>query len=152
MDTIRCHTIIIIIITLGCTVVLLHITRAGMYTEIRTASLGRSFVGSQTTIMWYAINDCMLVEGVAIFLLWNFLFYNSPVRHLCSVAQGVVLVSYTGRAGVPCQIIPHPLAQNASAPGSRNIFQHVATRRLGWMGNWNPADWRYCIFYILENE
>ena len=34
----------------------------------------------------------------------------------------------------PCQIIPHPLAQSASAPGSHNILrlpvQHVATRRL----------------------
>ena len=43
-------------------------------------------------------------------------------------------------AGVPCQIIPHPPAQSASAPGSRKIFYDslfsTCTLRLAALIEW----------------
>ena len=43
-----------------------------------------------------------------------------------------------GSAGVPCQIIPHPLAQSASALGSRKIFYDslFSTLRLAALIEW----------------
>ena len=58
-------------------------------------------------------------------------------------------------AGVPCQIIPHPLAQSASAPGSRKIVYDslFSTLRLAALIEWETkirqAGEAVCIY--LEN-
>ena len=48
------------------------------------------------------------------------------------------------RAVVPCQIIPHPLAQIASAPGSRKIFYDslFSTLRLAALIEWETEIWQ----------
>ena len=46
--------------------------------------------------------------------------------------------------GVPCQIIPHPLAQSASALGSRKIFYDslFSTLRLAALIEWETEIWQ----------
>ena len=56
----------------------------------------------------------------------------------------------------PCQIIPHPLAQSASAPGSRKIFYDslFSTLRLAALNEWK-TEIRLAgeaVFYYLEND
>ena len=47
-------------------------------------------------------------------------------------------------AGVPCQIIPHPLAQSASAPGSRKMFYDslFSTLRVAALIEWETEIWQ----------
>ena len=61
--------------------------------------------------------------------------------------------------GVPCQIIPHPLAQSASAPGSRKIFYDslFSTLRLAALIEWETqirqaGDAVFFYLFYLEND
>ena len=64
------------------------------------------------------------------------------------------------RARVPSQIIPHPLAQSASAPGSRNIFYDslFSTLWLATLIEWETeirqaGDCYEAVFFCyLEND
>ena len=58
--------------------------------------------------------------------------------------------------GVPCQIIPHPLAQSASAPGSCKIFYDslFSTLRLAALIEWETEirQASEAVLFYLEND
>ena len=60
-------------------------------------------------------------------------------------------------SGVPCQIMPHPLAQSASAPGSCKIFYDplFSTLRLAALIEWETEirqAGEAVLLYYLEND
>ena len=65
------------------------------------------------------------------------------------------MIYFVTPAGVPCQIIPHPLAQSASAPGSCKIFYDslFKTLRLAALIEWETEIRQAgeAVLFYLEN-
>ena len=63
---------------------------------------------------------------------------------------------FRASSGVPCQVIPHPLAQSASAPGSCKIFYDslFSTLRLAALIEWETEIRQAgeAVLSYLEND